>query len=1218
MAAQEEFRAQREKATPTAKQPAEAAETEGDKAPVKGFREDTDALDAPGGEAFSYVYEGEREGGKAAAEDRATTLPDRTVVELPELVYMARGLLQGKYPTVPKRLRGQAIGRFRAGASRSGAAIELQADIFIGPVIRTGIVKGDPAIIARVTEQLMAQVLEQYPNLTPQDIEVRTERARGQAGQTRLSLYRLDPEFAANVLAHEIGHLTDWLPDADLRRGNVLGRIASLKNYLAHTLEEYPESAEGALAARERRTIRRRAAQELSGQMFMNKQDKNDAIAERYRELIDEEIQARGLWVRDEIMAELKGLTQWWSNWDEATASDAYINLRFSGKELYAEALSVLLNKPQELEARAPKFNQAFFNYLENKPEVRQLYEDIVRDIRSGANKEQRVARLREGFARGDEKHQADLERPRTRVSEALAALKVLFVDAHAAVKGKATEARRAGLLEAAKNPEYKIEDAAYSGAEAEYYLSRVRNEVRKGLESVGLDPSDLGEYMFHLRVINERGKMANPQGWTPKASQERITEMERQLGPVKWPALERIRKAFWGIRSETVNSKAIEVGIFSDELLALFKDNEFYATFDVVKYIDQKYGRGSGAHIYQQIGTLSDITDPFTATVMKDIALMRAINWNEAKRSSVDMLLDHFADEVEEADKKWVGDHHEYKESTDPEKGLVLFLHEGKMQGYYVSRAMADSFKNDDPRAVRIAAGIVRALATPFRAIFTSLRPGFQVFNVFRDFKRMRKNLSGMNTRRGIRYWVRAVKPAFRSVFGIPDAVAQEVMRGRMLLSIADIAGQTSEERHIEHLLRMYIGQGHAGKNKVLKPFRALLHAWLRVGESIERTPKIAAWLYLKENTELADEEIAHIVRTQAGSPSFITKGKWTGITNNIFLFSNPFIQAWRTDLGVARDKPAMFAYKVARYALLPKAIQWGLASGALVSLLKLMGRDDDDDDVKWAKAIQGMYQNIGEYDMTNYNCIPLGVTPQGKTVYFRVPQDEGERFFGGVFWKLMNMKRNGIKTMPQILDYTAGQMPGMNPAFDIAATTYTYLSGRNPYDSFRGRLVIPEQLFTAKNWETHKAFLKYLANESGAGIVYRFRQDEPIAVQSEIEKLINAPVVSDILGRFLRVTDRGQKELIREAIEDERQTRARELVRLRQIAKKQVEGKELTVEEQSAVRGEAEYLRARRKIEKGRGLPAAESMLLQARTRAEKRAARQRIRELQTPAPK
>ena len=53
-----------------------------------------------------------------------------------------------------------------------------------------------------------------------------------------------DPEALAMVLAHEIMHMADWLPDKTLARGNILGHIAALKNYTRQFLSGYPGGPE--------------------------------------------------------------------------------------------------------------------------------------------------------------------------------------------------------------------------------------------------------------------------------------------------------------------------------------------------------------------------------------------------------------------------------------------------------------------------------------------------------------------------------------------------------------------------------------------------------------------------------------------------------------------------------------------------------------------------------------------------------------------------------------------------------------------------------------------------------------------------------------------------------------------------------------------------------------------------------------------------------------
>lgn len=67
-----------------------------------------------------------------------------------------------------------------------------------------------------------------------------------------------DENLLAKVLAHEAGHMIDWLPDNTLDRGNILGRIGSLRNYLKHWLEGF-EGGPGPLTDKERARLRREA-----------------------------------------------------------------------------------------------------------------------------------------------------------------------------------------------------------------------------------------------------------------------------------------------------------------------------------------------------------------------------------------------------------------------------------------------------------------------------------------------------------------------------------------------------------------------------------------------------------------------------------------------------------------------------------------------------------------------------------------------------------------------------------------------------------------------------------------------------------------------------------------------------------------------------------------------------------------------------------------------
>lgn len=68
-----------------------------------------------------------------------------------------------------------------------------------------------------------------------------------------------DPDTAARVIAHELGHIEDYLPDGGKRTGNLLGRIASLNGYLKHFLAEFPGGLNNTLTAKDKARLKAEA-----------------------------------------------------------------------------------------------------------------------------------------------------------------------------------------------------------------------------------------------------------------------------------------------------------------------------------------------------------------------------------------------------------------------------------------------------------------------------------------------------------------------------------------------------------------------------------------------------------------------------------------------------------------------------------------------------------------------------------------------------------------------------------------------------------------------------------------------------------------------------------------------------------------------------------------------------------------------------------------------
>jgi hypothetical protein len=634
--------------------------------------------------------------------------------------------------------------------------------------------------------------------------------------------------------------------------------------------------------------------------------------------------------------------------------------------------------------------------------------------------------------------------------------------------------------------------------------------------------------------------------GWHKERAVKKLEALKtEEWAGERWEAIKQADRTFNKVRSHLMD-KAEEVGRYDPEFMEVMQGNVGdYATFDVAAYIEKRHGAQPLAKIFPQIGTFEEVANPATATLLKDIVILKAINRQVAAESVVKFLQKHYADEIRPADKKWNGKFHAIQDPPrGQDLGLVVYLKGGKPKGYYVHKWIADMFERGPIEGMWIAK-VLAATAKPFRALFTEINPGFWLFNIYRDYWRAAQMLPKAKITTFAKHYAKAIKPSLRSVYGIPDDVIAEMLKGNMLISIEGIRGLSPQDREIERLLARYRLLGAKKWNKkILQPFGQMMNLYTNLGRAIERMPKVAGYKYLKQRfPDMPNELVGHIVRTRAGSPDFLRLGRAYPIYNNLMLFSNAMKEGYRGDYEAMADNPGEFWYKKAKYIFLPKFLMYGASLGLLGAATK--------------KVMDG----VTDYDMANYIVVPLGLTPSGYSVYLRVPTDEGNRLVGGILQK--GLERDRPKYMTNLLDYMAGQAPTLHPGIDALISSIEYATGRNPYDSFRGKYAIREQVFQAQDERTHKAFLKWLANKSGAGIVYRFRSDDVDRVRTELEEVLNYPFVSNIVGRFIKVSVSGVRHDIRVERQLIKTKNARKILDAKEALFKWIDGKPLTDED-------------------------------------------------------
>ena len=603
---------------------------------------------------------------------------------------------------------------------------------------------------------------------------------------------------------------------------------------------------------------------------------------------------------------------------------------------------------------------------------------------------------------------------------------------------------------------------------------------------------------------------------------------------------------------------------------------------------------------VKQQKGTLKAIANPADTFVLKLLSTIRAIERNKAVRGTVDFLTHQFPGEIASAKTRWTGRGHEPLEPRDRAKGLIVVWKGGRRVGYDVDRYIADAVNQASighNRALMTALNLMTG-APIFRPLFTTFNPGFQAFNVVRDFRRFWRNTPGLTLRhalalykkgfpvaavraygsQGIRgalpRWLQpkkgpttdqSLKDARQRLFALEDAKILNVTYNDMTIGYDAPADAYIERVFAQSGLREF--EQAPRRHALLRPIMAVLDVIREAGDLIETLPKVAAADYFRGDLPVGALTPAQrqFIRTSAGSPDFLAGGTMTPATNKLFLYSNAIAQGIRSDYAIARHPgagsmppiPPMppkgggpsaaaggadpwahrasgFWWKTASTVLLPRLIMYAALLGAFGEVVRRI-----------------LQRGASEYDRTNYLVVPLGEDgPNG--VVLRVPDDETNRFLGGLFWKSLQAAhgdRDVWRTLQQVLSYTGGQLPSQAPVLEAAPKVGQFLAGQNPYDYFRGRHVLTDQEARAGGWPAAKKFIGYEFQELGGGIVWKFYAGEqPPRTETRLQRVLSLPVLSNVIGRWVKSTNYGAVEALRTAQADAARTESRQQLRERE----------------------------------------------------------------------
>jgi len=966
-----------------------------------------------------------------------------------------------------------------------------------------------------------------------------------------------DPRLMAMVLAHEIGHGTDWMDTETLKRGNLIGRLLSMTSiYMKNT---FPSGFLGDVT---------------------NKQ----------------------------LKAELVGLSAWWKPFDPS-ANLNYTKYRGSAKELYADFLSVLLNAPKEAKDRAPKFYNKFFENLDRKPSIRNQFLRLQMMIANpdmlGEARWNDVINM---FKKAEDvMHQQHLV--------ALAGEKSVWFHLKSALgdkNAKMLEARKqmidAGRIEklVEGDPRFALEENDTLSVHIQSYLRELDPLMR---EMKTNDTMDLvGGILFLDRIqAGDRWEFANPLGHIPGTAGEQLEWLKKKYPDKFEMARSQADKLHdW---FNQVRDLMAEDMMTPEQVEATAPGKSTYATFRVVKYMKDWVSAG----LIHQKGTFEDIGNPFTATIMKGVSMIRAARRNQFKKEIAQSLLsnqDLFSDEVEgvgpvqkviEAKVSHVPGQLPYvKPHADPHLDVIMWKEGGKFRAAYVDKYIVNSFNHDSSAALANAASVSRLLLnnTLWRPLLIGLSPGFQARNLFRDFLRTYKALpqkSFLDLLRAYRDSIPSAKNRARGVYD--DIIVQMEKEHALNVTLSELMRTMGgEEAEIEALFHRYgvkLTDLRPGwqKNILGRNIAKFLEAAFYIGNVIETVPKVAAYSLL-DNME--PRARATWIRNNVGTPNPKRRGTAYIFSNNLILFSNINKEGWRSDYETATlpTTRAGWWWRTVMLGILPKL-------AFRMAMLGLFGT--------WLASWAGKQD---KYRRRQNMLIPLGEAADGSAVSMVIPHDESTRIISGLFDIALDAatkEQTAGESASEATKFMMNQAPfigGAHPLLTIAGAWSDYLNGRMPRDAWRGFDILTEDELKYGGVDAWTPLAKWTLNQTGLvklDVHSKFKEEPTWEQSFRVIPGLNA---------LLDVTNMGEYEKAMRAVREQAAKEAGERIEKRERIVESAKSGESVMEflrkEKPSTIGEAKELYAMRERIKAKGSnDPVIRVLSQSTSNAQKRAA-------------
>ena len=870
-----------------------------------------------------------------------------------------------------------------------------------------------------------------------------------------------------------------------------------------------------------------------------------DELREAFHAAMRSEMNARNVADLKYIRQELIDLTKWWKPFDITRATPEHLAYRFSSEELFADAMSVLLNSPADLKARAPIFYDTFWNNLDSRPQVKAKLAEIYDRISKGRDAvlDKRLARDMEAFKAGAEifiSKSAAAQARRASLTGWWENLKDQYWNIYQPIIDSAAKARAAGKITPAEEDSIRwfTEEHPLAESKLQEKLADI-GRLYQSLDAAGVARENFGIFLKYHRIANERlevtreidgqmevvgetgrAVMFNPGGETDRTAREALARLQATLGPEGYAALETAVSGFRDV-IYSIMEDANQSGLFSAELwktISANKDN--YAAFTPLEYV-QEYLPST---IRKQVGTFKEIADPLQQTVLKVISIHRAAQNNRFTREAVRVIGQTSPELVTTAPMKYNGKTMEPQPPKDSALSMVEWKVNGQRVGAHIPKRYAAMWQDKSP-AERDA--ILRLLSTGFqRLVYGAIiryNPAFQLFmSPARDLQRSLTNMPGGIKGRA-RFVMRLLDPEAwgASIDWAQGDVGKTQLMRDMIESAATGGPHSafggpmgSNDDSIDAILRKFHLQDSKSRNIFARAIMAPLKAIEFAGQILQMLPKASAYKVLVKDMGMPAPQAANTIRNHIGIPNYYKKGRHAQSAGAIVPFLNIFLRSYeslqRNFRGAERNMNAKEWW-----------LAWLFTGGGLIAVLQTLAKEG-----VLGEELQKLYSRVPNWDMTNFAVLPLGNVSTGdtggKTAYLRLPQDEGLRVINGVVGKVLSASIRSAKgdpTAPQLGDVFAGissQVPGQNTLIEVGQNWTTFLAGRNPRDDFRNRNILSEDQWLAGGWEATKPMLGWTLGATGITNFFNYDTEADTLTEMTIS-------ATPVLNKFLKISDRG-----------------------------------------------------------------------------------------------